>query len=116
MNGSNGIERSSCKWCGHAERLPGNEYCSPDCYHYSHDTLQLYQIYCNDRTSLQRALSALNVTIEELDRSLHRDGLDGENAHTAVRKSVESMRREALDIAAQIEQLSEQIAELECRL
>ena len=116
MGGSNGVESNLCKWCGRGERLPGNEYCSPDCYHYSHDTLQLYQMHCNDRSSLQLALGRLNATIDGLSGSLQQDGLDGENAHKAVRISVELMKGQALGIEEQIKQLSEQIAQLEPRL
>jgi hypothetical protein len=58
-------------------------------------------------------LRDLNATMEELNRSLHEDGLDGENAHTALRRTVESIRLDTVRIGEQIQDLSLQIAEIE---
>lgn len=113
MSDSNGLEGNACKWCGHHERLPGNEYCSPDCYYTAHDSHQLHQVYCNDRESLQRALRGLNATMAELNRSLHEDGLDGENAHTALRQAVDAIKLDTVRIGEQIQDLSLRITEIE---
>lgn len=111
MNGSNGINGDRCKWCGRAARLESNEYCSPDCYYAAHDEHQLHQVFCNDRQSLQGALRGINATIAELSEALPKDGL----AHTELRQTVESMKRDASQIAERIQHLSQQIADLESR-
>jgi len=113
MNGSNGISGALCKWCGKAERIESNEYCSPDCYYASHDEDQLYQLFCSDRASLTIALRGIDATIAELNESLHKDGPSGELAHAEILQSIGSMRREAAQIGAKIQELSEKIAQIE---
>jgi hypothetical protein len=90
MNGSNGISGALCKWCGKAERLESNEYCSPNCYYASHDEDQLYQFFCSDRASLSIALRSIDAAIAELNQSLHKDRPTGEHAHAEILQSIES--------------------------
>lgn len=115
MSGSNGISSNPCKWCGHAPRLDANDYCSPDCYHASHDAHQLHQTSCYDRDSLQSALEGLNATLEKLNGSLHGDGLDGESVHSALRETAAEMKIEASRILEKIQRLNEKISNLESR-
>jgi hypothetical protein len=115
MSGPNGNAENPCKWCGHAERLDGNEYCSPDCYYNAHDSHQLHTFYSNDRRVLERTLANLNASLSELERSLNEDGLLGEDAHAALRETAESMRRDANGIKERIQRLSENIADIERR-
>ena len=112
MNDSNGI---MCKWCGRVERLESNEYCSPDCWHYSHDESRLLDLWRNDRSSLESALQGINETLVSLNAAVHTDGLNGENAHAEVRNTVQSLTTDANEIARKIETLSLQIAEIEKR-
>jgi hypothetical protein len=112
MNDSNGIQVELCRWCGHEPRLDGNEYCSLSCFHDAHTPQILEQTYRYDRDSLLTALRSLNEALEELNRSIHGDGLDGEDAHKALRETAAVIKQDASLIAARIQALSEEIQAL----
>jgi predicted nuclease with TOPRIM domain len=60
-------------------------------------------------------LRGFNATLEDLNGSLHSDGLDGESVHLALRETAAALRIEASRIAEKIQKLNEEIKDLESR-